>query len=240
MKQVLIVGATSPVARETAYRFGTRGVEVALLGRQGDELCRIAADITLRTGAPARSVIADITDLPSASAVLQAVGPMDGLVWLAGSMEGLDTAFTDPEAIERLALTNFTAPAVWLTAAAPQLKARNGFIVGVSSVAGDRGRASNYPYGAAKAGFTALLDGMRLRLAAEGIRVSTVKPGFIDTRMTWALTKRPLCASPGQVADAIVRAADGPGCSCYVLPPWRLIMAILRLLPEPIFRKLPI
>ncbi len=238
--RVLIVGATSPIARETAYLFGALGAGVVLLGRQADELQRIAADVTLRTGAPAESVVADITDLHNASDLMPSIGPFDGVVWLAGSMDGLDAAFSDADAMAHLSIVNFTAPAVWLTAALPGLKERKGFIVGVSSVAGDRGRASNYPYGAPKAGFSTLLDGMRLRLAPQGVRVSTVKPGFIDTRMTWALTKRPLCATPAQVAETIVRASAGVGGVYYVLPPWRVIMAILRMMPEPVFRRLPI
>jgi short-subunit dehydrogenase len=115
----------------------------------------------------------------------------------------------------------------------------SGTIIGISSVAGERGRASNYVYGAAKAGFTAFLSGLRNRLAAKGVRVITVKPGFVATRMTEGMKLPPrLTAQPEEVAAAILAATSRRFDVTYVRPIWWLIMAIIRLIPEPVFKKL--
>ena len=115
----------------------------------------------------------------------------------------------------------------------------SGTIVGISSVAGDRGRASNYLYGSAKAGLSAYLSGLRNRLHAAGVRVITVKPGFTRTRMTEGMKLPPaLTAEPGEVARAILKAESGKADVIYVRPVWRLVMAIITAIPEPAFKKL--
>jgi hypothetical protein len=111
-------------------------------------------------------------------------------------------------------------------------------IVGISSVAGDRGRGSNYVYGAAKAGFTAFLSGLRNRLSPLGVRVVTVKPGFVRTRMTEGMKLPPvLTAEADEVGRAIFKAERG-GDVLYVRPVWRGVMAIIRAIPEPVFKRL--
>ena len=145
----------------------------------------------------------------------------------------------DPEAAARVLRSNFEGPALTLAAFAEAFEARgHGTLVGISSVAGERGRASNYVYGAAKAGFTAFLSGLRNRLDRKGVRVITVLPGFVATRMTEGMDLPPrLTATPEEVAEALWRAVTGRRDVVYVKPVWRLVMAIIRALPEPLFKK---
>ena len=138
-----------------------------------------------------------------------------------------------------MAQANFAGPARFLTEIAPLMEARaGGTVVGVSSVAGDRGRLSNYVYGAAKAGFATYLSGLRNRLARAGAHVVTVKPGFTDTAMTWGVEGMFLVASPDKVAAAIDRAIAKKKNVIYTPGFWWLIMTIIKLVPEPIFKKL--
>ena len=150
-----------------------------------------------------------------------------------------DQSQTDPDAAARVLRSNFEGPALILGLLAERFEARgSGTIIGISSVAGDRGRASNYVYGAAKAGFTAFLSGMRNRFARSDIHVVTVKPGFVATRMTEGLDLNPrLTAQPDEVADAIFAAQTKRRNVIYVKPLWRWIMTIIRVLPEVVFKK---
>jgi NAD(P)-dependent dehydrogenase (short-subunit alcohol dehydrogenase family) len=137
--------------------------------------------------------------------------------------------------------TNFEGPALLLGALAERFIARrHGTIVGVSSVAGDRGRGSNYVYGASKAGFTAFLSGLRNRAAAANVRVITVKPGFVRTRMTAGMKLPPLLtAEPQEVGATILSAVEGErGDVLYVRKIWRLVMMVICAIPEPIFKKM--
>ena len=114
----------------------------------------------------------------------------------------------------------------------------SGCLVGISSVAGDRGRASNYVYGSAKAGFTAFLSGLRNRLAKQNVHVVTVKPGFVNTSMTEGMDlPAKLTAEPEEVANAIVKSVEKSRDIIYVRPVWQLVMAIIRNIPERIFKK---
>ena len=145
----------------------------------------------------------------------------------------------DAAAATRVLRTNFEGPALALEYFAGRMEAsEEGVLVGISSVAGDRGRASNYIYGAAKAGFTAYLSGLRNRLAKTGVHVLTVKPGFVDTRMTEGMDlPKALTTTPEAVAETIVKAVQRRRNVVYVKPIWRLVMMIIRLIPEPVFKK---
>jgi short-subunit dehydrogenase len=136
--------------------------------------------------------------------------------------------------------TNFEAPSLLIADAAQRFAQRgSGIIVGISSVAGDRGRASNFVYGSAKAGFTAFLSGLRARHSRSGLRVVTVKPGFVATRMTAGIALPvALTAQPDEVAGAVMRAIDRRRDVVYVRPVWRLIMAVVTHIPEALFKKL--
>jgi short-subunit dehydrogenase len=124
---------------------------------------------------------------------------------------------------------------------APLIEARgSGTVIGVGSVAGDRGRIGNYVYGAAKAGFATYLSGLRNRLTRAGGHVVTVKPGFVDTAMTWGLPGMFLVSSPEAVADALLKAVRKRRNVLYTPFFWRYIMLIIRNIPEPIFKKMSI
>jgi short-subunit dehydrogenase len=150
-------------------------------------------------------------------------------------------AESDPAHASLIIRSNFEGPALLFSLFADRFASRGeGVLVGVSSVAGDRGRASNYFYGAAKAGFTAFLSGLRNRFGATKIRIITVKPGYVRTRMTAGMKlPGPLTAEPEQVAEAIYRAtAVKPRDIVYVKPIWRAVMTVVGLVPESIFKRL--
>ena len=146
----------------------------------------------------------------------------------------------DPKAAETVMRTNYLAPALFLGEVANRMERRgSGTIIGISSVAGDRGRGSNYIYGSAKAGFTAFLSGLRNRLAASGVHVITVKPGFVDTKMTEGMKLPPLLtAQPGEVGRAVLAAERKRRDAIYVRPLWLPVMTVIRLIPERVFKKL--
>ncbi|MDW8371253.1 MAG: SDR family NAD(P)-dependent oxidoreductase, partial [Geminicoccaceae bacterium] len=146
----------------------------------------------------------------------------------------------DPEATRRTLLTNFVSPAVLLTALAARLEAAGkGCLAVITSVAGDRGRASNYVYGAAKGGLSTFLEGLRHRLAGKGVHVLDIRPGPVDTPMTAHLEKGGfLWASPERVAADIDRAIARRRSVLYTPWFWRWIMLVIRLLPEPLFHRL--
>ncbi|MDE3123332.1 MAG: SDR family NAD(P)-dependent oxidoreductase, partial [Paracoccaceae bacterium] len=142
----------------------------------------------------------------------------------------------------RVMRTNFEGPAAILAAFANRFEARrSGTIVGISSVAGERGRATNYIYGSAKAGFTAFLSGLRNRLAGKGVHVVTVLPGFVATRMTAGMDlPAKLTAQPSEVGRAVLRAVKTRRNVIYVRPIWQVIMAVIRNIPEGVFKGMKI
>jgi short-subunit dehydrogenase len=148
-------------------------------------------------------------------------------------------AEADPDHAATIMRSNFEGPALILGLFAERFLSRgSGTIVGISSVAGDRGRASNYVYGSAKAGFSVFLSGLRNRTAKRGVHVLTVKPGFVRTRMTEGKNlPRPVTAHPDEVAQAIWRGVSEQKDEIYVRPIWAVIMFIIRSLPESFFKK---
>ena len=163
----------------------------------------------------------------------------DTVICVAGLMTAQDQAERDFGAAELMMRTNYLGPVSILGEAANRMEARgSGTIIGISSVAGERGRASNYIYGSSKAGLTAFLSGLRNRLARKGVHVITIKPGFVATRMTEGM-KLPaaLTAQPAEVAAAILRAAQRGKDVVYTRPIWRLILWVISLLPEPVFKR---
>jgi len=243
MRRVLIVGATSPLARYMAHEFARSGDTLFLAARDVDELERIASDVRIRFGAAVHTGRFDAEAIGEHKAFLQdaigTLGGLDGVVWIAGTMDGLQEAFREPLAVKRLIDVNFTGAASLLTLAACYFEEQGkGFLAGVSSVAGDRGRGQNYPYGAAKGGFTLFLQGLRNRLSKRGVQVTTLKPGFIDTRMTWGREKLPFLASPQRVAKECVQAISKGRDIAYVPAIWWLVMLVIRSVPERFFKKM--
>jgi decaprenylphospho-beta-D-erythro-pentofuranosid-2-ulose 2-reductase len=241
-KTLLLVGATSDIGRATALRYAEAGWRVALAARNEAEARRSAEDIAARTGVETSTLRLDVLDDDGFAAFWDTLPALpDTVVCVVGELGDQMRGQSDTDHARLVLRTNFEGPALLLGIAAERFLARgSGTLVGVSSVAGDRGRASNYLYGAAKAGFTAFLSGLRNRLAPAGIRVVTVKPGFVRTRMTAGMKLPPLLtAEAKEVGQAIFKAAEGGRSDViYVRPIWRFVMTAIGLIPERIFKRL--
>ena len=238
MPTVLILGGTSTIARAIAAELAARRFDLALAGRDAAELEAVAADLRLRHGIAARVHLLDALDTPPAIEPCL-TADVRGVVLAFGYLGDHRRAESDAAETRRILDTNLTGSVLCLNAAAAHLvRTGGGFVCALSSVAGDRGRASNYLYGAAKAGLTAYLSGLRGRLAASGVRVLTVKAGIVDTRMSAGMPGAALAASPAKVARAVVRAIERGRDVIYVPWFWRWIMLLIRLIPEPVFKRL--
>lgn len=241
MPTLLVLGATSDMARATALAFGNAGWNVQLAGRDTAMLDLLARDFTVRTGMRAETFPFDAMQ-PDAHTTLWESLPEkpDAVLCAVGLLGDQEKARHDTALADAILRVNFTGLVPILSLAADAFEQRgNGLIIGISSVAGDRGRASNYVYGSAKAGFTAFLSGLRNRLARKGVHVLTVKPGFAYTAMTEGLPlPPPLTASPEDVGAAIFKAVAKKRNVVYVKPCWRLIMGIIRHIPECVFKRL--
>ncbi|MDH4233981.1 MAG: SDR family oxidoreductase [Gallionella sp.] len=239
---VLILGATSAIARATAAAFAVRGASLYLASRDLGELERIAADLRLRHNVEVHFGLFDAEATGTHEAFFQTViEKMRGLsgVVLAFGYLGDQQAARDFKAGAKVIAANFTGAASILSHSANYFEPlQRGFIIGISSVAGDRGRQSNYVYGAAKGALSLYLQGLRNRLFPSGVRVITIKPGFVDTAMTYGLSGLFLVASPQAIGERIV-AALGKSADVVYLPWfWRYIMLIIQHIPEPIFKRL--
>jgi len=238
---VLILGARSDIARALARRYAAEGCEVILGARDAARLAPDVADLSVRGAAGAQAVEFDVlADDPDA--FFARLGRVPGtVVMVAGLLGEQDASMARDELAAVVMATNYTGPARYLLAAARAMRAagQRGCLIGISSVAGDRGRGSNFIYGSAKAGFTALLSGLRNSLLADGIAVMTVKPGFVRTAMTAGMALPPaLTASADEVAGTIVAAQRKGRDVVYAKPVWRPIMGIIRAIPEPVFKRL--
>ncbi|MEM1236085.1 MAG: SDR family oxidoreductase [Pseudomonadota bacterium] len=240
----LILGATSSMARAFARQAAERGDAVLFAGRDMAEMEASAADARARGAEDAAVVHFDARDPATFPAIIETMKSREGVLNAAvfvGSMPPQDAIDADPSLIEGTVTDSFTGPAQLLQLLAPVIEERgSGTVVGVGSVAGDRGRIGNYVYGAAKAGFHTYLSGLRNRLTRSGGHVVTVKPGFVDTAMTWTVEGMFLVAPPEKVAGDIFRAVEKKKNVIYTPSFWWLIMTIIRLVPEPIFKKLSI
>jgi short-subunit dehydrogenase len=239
---VLILGATSAIARAAAAGFAARGHDIYLAGRDMDELPRIAADLRLRYGVEVGYGRFDAEATETHGAFLQSVlAEMKGLsgVVLAFGYLGDQIAARDFSVGAKVIAGNFTGAASILSHCANHFEPlQRGFIIGISSVAGDRGRQSNYVYGAAKGALSLYLQGLRNRLYPSGVRVITVKPGFVDTAMTYGLSGLFLVASPQSIGERIARAPGRSADVLYLPWFWRYIMLIIKHIPEPIFKRM--
>lgn len=241
-KTVLILGATSAIARATAAAFAQRGHALYLASRDEDELRRIAADLSLRYGVTVRYARfdAEATDTHEAffQTVLAQMPDLEGVVLAFGYL-GDQLAARDFRVGAKIIASNFTGAASILSYCAAHFESlQRGFIIGISSVAGDRGRQSNYVYGAAKGALSLYLQGLRNRLSPVGVRVLTIKPGFVDTAMTYGLPGLFLVAAPQQLASGIVAALDKSADVVYLPGFWRYIMLIIKHIPEAIFKRM--
>ncbi|BAQ68942.1 short-chain dehydrogenase/reductase family oxidoreductase [Rhodovulum sulfidophilum] len=240
----IILGASSSMARALARRLAACGDGLILAGRELADLERDAADARVRGAAFAETIRFDARDPACLVPILARAEACEGTVSAAvfvGSMPPQAEIDADPGLIEGVVTDSFTGPARLLQGLAPIIEARGaGTVIGVGSVAGDRGRIGNYVYGAAKAAFATYLSGLRNRLGRAGGHVLTVKPGFTDTAMTWGIEGMFLVASPDKVADDILTALEKQRNVIYTPFFWMGIMGIIRLIPERVFKKLSI
>lgn len=237
---ILVLGANSDMALATAGRFARAGYNLYLASRNQVELEKNAADLTLRFGVQARALPFDGRDFVTHQHFYATLAEKpQGVILAFGTMHDQGLAQKDFELAREMVETNYLGAISILEIVAADLAARkSGFIVGVSSVAGGRGRQSNYLYGSSKAGLSAYLGGLRHRLHKFGVSVLTVKPGFIATKMTAHLDLPPkLTAQPEDVAEAIFKGVEKKKNIIYVKPIWRLIMLIIVHLPEYVFKK---
>jgi decaprenylphospho-beta-D-erythro-pentofuranosid-2-ulose 2-reductase len=240
---VLIVGGRSDIGLALAHRFAAAGHPVQLAARNVSEMAAAKADIELRHGVAASLHELDILITSSFEGFLDGLAVLPGVaICVVGLLGEQPRSEADAGAAALTMRSNYEGPALLTGAIANRFEKRgSGTIVGVSSVAGERGRKSNYVYGSAKAGYTAFLSGLRNRLAKRGVHVMTVLPGFVATRMTEGMDlPRRLTATPAEVAEAIFRAAAKRRDVLYVKPVWWPVMAIVRSIPERIFKGLNI
>ncbi len=240
---ILVFGATSAIAQAFARLYAPAGGRFFLIARNAERLATIAADLRARGAEQVESATADLADLPLHAGLIaqakNALGAIDRVLIAHGTLSNQQTCETDAESMIREIGINFLSAASLLTALANVMQVqRSGSIAVIGSVAGDRGRQSNYVYGSAKAGLGAFVEGLRHRMTRHGVNVTLVKPGFVDTPMTAALAKGgPLWASPEKVAKDIKNAMEGGTAVLYTPWFWRWIMMIIRSVPDAIFRR---
>jgi decaprenylphospho-beta-D-erythro-pentofuranosid-2-ulose 2-reductase len=239
---ILILGAKSDIARAIGHEFARAGHGLYLAGRRAAaELEADASDLQLRYQVDARVLEFDALDYDAHQAIYDALDPKpEAVICVVGYMPEQADAEKDGALARRVMETNYVGCAHFLGIVANEMEQRgSGSIVGISSVAGERGRGTNYLYGSAKAGFSAFLSGLRNRLYKSGVHVLTVKPGFVDTKMTEGLDlPGPLTAQPEQVGRAVYRAWKRKKNVIYTKWMWRHIMWIIRNIPEWQFKKM--
>ena len=242
MRKVLIVGATSAIAEETARLFAKDRDRLFLVGRNESKLISLSRDLALRGAEQVDYAVLDLirTDLhPEViGKALQKMGGLDTVLIAHGSLPDQKACQASYETTLREIETNLLSVLSFLTLLGNFFeKQGSGTIAVISSVAGDRGRMSNYVYGSSKAALNAFLSGLRGRLYKAGVQVTTIKPGFVDTPMTAEFKKGFLWASSESVGKGIYRAIQKKKTVVYLPGFWRLIMLVIRAIPENFFRR---
>ena len=241
MKRVLILGATSDMAQAIGRKFAAEGWALDLAARDSAVLESVAGDLRVRSKADVQTHLFDATDFSAHRAFYEKLEKKPDLVICAfGYMGDQRLARTDFDEVRQTVEVNYLGAVSILNVVAEEFEKRGkGTILGISSVAGDRGRQSNYIYGSSKAAFTAYLSGLRNRLVGAGVHVITLKPGFCRTKMTENMDlPDALTASPEQVAQVVFNAVEKKRNVVYVLWIWRWIMMAVRHVPEAIFKRL--
>jgi short-subunit dehydrogenase len=241
MPTVLILGATSEMAMAIAKKFGSENYSIHLAARNTDQLKHVQSDIAIRYDVSCSIHSFNATAFQTHESFFRQLLPKpDVTICVFGYLGENEKAMSDWQEAETIIQTNYTgAVSILNIAAAYHASTGSGTIVGISSVAGERGRQSNFMYGSAKAGFTAYLSGLRNRLAGKGVHVVTVLPGFVYTKMTEELNlPKILTATPEEVGTAVYHAVIKKKNVIYVRWFWRWIMLIIKLIPEPVFKKL--
>lgn len=242
-RAILILGGTSSIARAVAIVFAEKGYPLYLASRDEEELQRISCDLEIRYRVKVSYGFFDITHFSGhrhfLQQVIQTMDGLEGVILATGFLGDQQQAIRDFGEAEKILNSNFLGACSILTHVANFLeKQRAGFIVGISSVAGDRGRQSNYIYGAAKAGLSVFLQGLRNRLYPFGVHVMTVKPGFVDTAMTFGRQNLFAVASPEFVGKGIVSSLKKGRNEIYIPGFWWGVMWMIKHTPEFIFKRL--
>jgi decaprenylphospho-beta-D-erythro-pentofuranosid-2-ulose 2-reductase len=242
-KKILVLGATSGIAEATCRIWASQGASLFLVARNAEKLAAVAQDLKIRGAAFVDTAVADLDDTEKHPALLaHAINALTGMdvAYLAHGVLGDQTAAEqDFNTAAQILHTNFMAPVSLLTWLANYCVQRHaGVLAVISSVAGDRGRKSNYLYGSSKAGLSAFLGGLRNRVDREGVTVLAIKPGPVKTAMTSGMPKSEKFADVDSVAESIVKAVDSRSDVLYVPFQWQPIMFVIRNIPERIFKKL--
>jgi len=243
VKKVVVVGGTKGIGRAVVRRLVSRGDQVALLGRNAEDLAASAADLAARGASTAPATVLMDLDQPESfdpalEQAAQALGGFDTVVVTAGAFGTQDALEADAAARDRVLTINFTRTIQFCEAARVRLLAAGGGTLCVlGSVAGDRARKPVVLYGATKAGVAYYVNGLDARYRAAGLKAVLVKPGFVRTGMTTGLPEPPFAADADAVAPAIVRAIDRGTPQIYVPGIWRLVMGVIRRLPRSAMRK---
>ncbi|MBE7170942.1 MAG: SDR family oxidoreductase [Williamsia sp.] len=241
MPTVLILGATSDMAVAIAKKFASKGYSIQLAARNGSDLQSMQSDIAIRYQVPCSVHAFDAVRFDTHALFFEQLQPKpDVTICVFGYLGENDRARIDWQEASRIIHTNYTGAVSILNIISNHYALRkSGVIAGISSVAGERGRQSNYIYGSAKAGFTAYLSGLRNKLVKENVHVLTVLPGFAYTRMTEGLKlPKPLTAQPAEIGEAVYTAIQRKTNIIWVRWMWRWIMLIIKLVPEAIFKNL--
>ena len=243
MEKILIIGATSAIAEETARLYAQKGAAVALIGRNSERLQSMSSDLQIRGAKSVHVFQMDVNDFNGHKEILDqaeaALGGLDVVLIAHGTLPKQKECENDVAVTLQELNTNALSTIALLTDLANRMERQgHGTIAVISSVAGDRGRQSNYVYGSAKAAITVFLQGLRNRLFASGVHVLTIKPGFVDTPMTAEFKKGLLWAKPGVIAKSIVRAINKKKDVAYLPFFWRYIMLIITSIPEFVFKRM--
>ncbi len=243
MKRIVIIGATSAIAVETAREFAKDGAALFLIARNQRALDDLASDLNVRGASANHTACFDALDIASHERVLeqafQALGEIDAALIAHGELPDQEHCQRSVSRTQDSLTTNLVSPIAFCTWLANYFEKRNvGNITVITSVAGDRGRQSNYLYGTAKGGLAIFLQGLRNRLTPAGVTVTTIKPGFVDTPMTRHLPKGPLFASAETVGKRIHKAMLRGEAVVYTPFFWRFIMLIIQHIPECVFRRM--
>ena len=228
------------MARAIAAMFAARGHPLMLAARNATRLERDVSDLSIRHQVEVTAHECDVTDIANHAAFLDSLGEVPGIVISAvGLLGDVEADAQDPAAIRAIIETNYLGPVALIEAVASRMARKGGkrSIIGIGSVAGDRGRAKNYIYGSAKAGFAAYLSGLRQKYVATDLHIMTVKPGFVRTAMTDGMDLPGALTADADDFAAKVVAAHDRGRMVYYDPKWSVVMGIIRTLPERIFVK---
>jgi len=240
---ILIIGATSAIAGATARAYAQRGARLFLVGRDAQRLGILADDLRVLGAADVVTFACDLTDFERHPELVakarEGLGRIDVALIAHGILGDQRAEEADFDKARENLTVNALSPISLLTRLTPVMREQgSGTLAAIASVAGDRGRQSNFVYGAAKGALAIYLQGLRNRLYPDGVHVLTIKPGFVDTPMTRDFPKGPLWVGPEVIARGIVRAVERRRNVVYLPWFWRPIMAIIKAIPEPIFKRL--